>query len=259
MTRPTVLVLGAAGRFGPPPCRPLPPPAGACWRSSAATRAAGRPASEWIDTRWATPPRWLPEPQAARGGARRQPDLHTLGRRVAAAVPPGPGAGRALGARFMLPGNVYNYGSGHARAAERRHVAAARHRKGRTARGHGRRDAAQRAAAGLDSVVIRAGDFFGGGSGTWLDQAMVKDIGKGKLVYPGPLDRVHAWAYLPDLARAFVAVAGDGGHRGCLRAALRGPRGDRAMSSWPRWTKPRRQPGPARRPGASRSAACPGA
>jgi hypothetical protein len=26
-------------------------------------------------------------------------------------------------------------------------------------------------------------------------------------VYPGPLDRVHAWAYLPDLARAFVAVA----------------------------------------------------
>ena len=29
----------------------------------------------------------------------------------------------------------------------------------------------------------------------------------GKLVYPGPLDLNHAWAYLPDLARAFVAVA----------------------------------------------------
>ena len=36
--------------------------------------------------------------------------------------------------------------------------------------------------------------------------AIVKALAKGKLVYPGPLDRAHAWAYLPDLAQAFVAV-----------------------------------------------------
>jgi hypothetical protein len=30
---------------------------------------------------------------------------------------------------------------------------------------------------------------------------------KGIAVYPGPLHTLHAWAYLPDLARAFVLVA----------------------------------------------------
>jgi hypothetical protein len=35
----------------------------------------------------------------------------------------------------------------------------------------------------------------------------VKSLRQGKLVYPGPLDVPHAWAYLPDLAQAFVAVA----------------------------------------------------
>lgn len=30
-------------------------------------------------------------------------------------------------------------------------------------------------------------------------------------MYPGPLDQPHAWAYLPDLAQAFVAAAGHDG------------------------------------------------
>ena len=66
----------------------------------------------------------------------------------------------------------------------------------------------RRAAAGrLRATVITAGDFFGAGSGSWFDQAVVKSIASGKLVYPGDPTLVHAWAYLPDLARAFVAVA----------------------------------------------------
>jgi nucleoside-diphosphate-sugar epimerase len=64
-----------------------------------------------------------------------------------------------------------------------------------------------RAAHGPHSVVIRAGDFFGSGRGSWLDLVIAKSLAQGKLVYPGPLDVSHAWAYLPDLARAFVAVA----------------------------------------------------
>jgi hypothetical protein len=60
----------------------------------------------------------------------------------------------------------------------------------------------------MRGAVIRAGDFYGCGSGSWFDQAITKDIAKGRLVYPGPLDVPHAWAYLPDLARAFVAAAG---------------------------------------------------
>jgi hypothetical protein len=66
----------------------------------------------------------------------------------------------------------------------------------------------RRAVAGrLRSTVITAGDFFGAGSGSWLDQAIIRPIAKGRLDYPGDPDLVHAWAYLPDLARAFVAVA----------------------------------------------------
>jgi nucleoside-diphosphate-sugar epimerase len=61
---------------------------------------------------------------------------------------------------------------------------------------------------GVDSVVIRAGDFFGGpGRGTWFDMALLTKIGKGRVVYPGPEDVAHAWAYLPDLAQVFVRVA----------------------------------------------------
>ena len=55
--------------------------------------------------------------------------------------------------------------------------------------------------------MLRAGDFFGAGTGNWFDQAIAKSLRAGKLVYPGPLDVPHAWAYLPDLARAFVRVA----------------------------------------------------
>ena len=65
-----------------------------------------------------------------------------------------------------------------------------------------------RAALGLRSVVIRAGDFFGGGvRGAWMDKVVLASIAKRRLVYPGPTDVPHAWAYVHDLARAFVAVA----------------------------------------------------
>ena len=67
---------------------------------------------------------------------------------------------------------------------------------------------ARRAAAGrLRATVITAGDFFGAGTGSWFDQAIVKPIARGRLDYPGEPALMHAWAYLPDLARAFVAVA----------------------------------------------------
>ena len=56
------------------------------------------------------------------------------------------------------------------------------------------------AAHAVDSVVIRAGDFFGGpGSGSWLDLAMATRLKAGRFVYPGPPHLAHAWAYLPDL------------------------------------------------------------
>lgn len=111
-----------------------------------------------------------------------------------------------LGATFMLPGNVYNLGAGMppllAEDTPQRPTTA----KGRT-RCAMEDEMRARAASSLSSVVIRAGDFYGGGTGSWLDLVIARSIARGRLVYPGPLDVAHAWAYLPDLARAFVAVA----------------------------------------------------
>lgn len=223
MTRPTVLVLGAGGRFGAAAVQAF---AQAGWRVLAQQRRAPT----------------LPQPGNVQHLDTPLADAEALAARAAGAqvvvyaVNPvytrwdaellplfrhGVAVAQRLGARFMLPGNVYAYGTTLPARLDEDTPARPDHPK--AALRAEMEDELQRAAAqGLDSVVIRAGDFFGGGSGTWIDQAMAKDIAKGKLVYPGPRDRVHAWAYLPDLAQAFVAVAGDGGHRGCLRLHFAG-------------------------------------
>ena len=114
---------------------------------------------------------------------------------------------RTLRATLMLPASVYNFGArmparlledtpqvattfkGRLRMASERMIEAAT------------RDGAMRA------VVIRGGDFFGAGRGSWLDQVIAKDLATGRVTYPGALDVPTAWAYLPDMARSFVAAA----------------------------------------------------
>jgi nucleoside-diphosphate-sugar epimerase len=113
----------------------------------------------------------------------------------------------ALGATLLLPGNVYNYGPDMPELLREDTPQPGGTTKGlqRCAMEAELRERTQRGQ--MKATVIRAGDFYGHGRGSWFDQAIVKDIASGKLVYPGPLDLPHAWAYLPDLARAFVAVA----------------------------------------------------
>ncbi|MCE2911146.1 MAG: NAD-dependent epimerase/dehydratase family protein [Pseudomonadota bacterium] len=116
-------------------------------------------------------------------------------------------AAERLGAVFMLPGNVYGFGEQmpavlREDTPERPTTSKGRLRVALEAEMRDRAEAGR-----LRAVVVRAGDFYGAGQGSWLDLAVVKSMREGKLVYPGPLDRPHAWAYLPDLARAFVAVA----------------------------------------------------
>ena len=122
---------------------------------------------------------------------------------------------RASGALLMLPGNVYNFGRDLPAL-----LTPETPEQGNTPKARIRIEMERRLQAaaedGVDSVVIRAGDFFGGpGRGTWFDMALLTKIGKGKFIYPGPDDATHAWAYLPDLAQAFVRVAEQ-------RARLRG-------------------------------------
>lgn len=109
-----------------------------------------------------------------------------------------------LGALFMLPGNVYNHGTTMPPV-----LAPDTPQRPDTRKGRIRCDIeAEMAARPGRSVVIRAGDFYGGdGTGSWIDLVIARSIARGRLTYPGPLDRPHAWAYLPDLARVFVAVA----------------------------------------------------
>lgn len=223
MTRPTVLVLGAAGRFGAAAVQAF---AAAGWRVLAQQRrapAAPLPAGVTLlnaalaDTdalvaraAGAQVVVYAVNPPYTRWDAELLP-LFELGLAVA----------ERLHARFVLPGNVYNFGAGMPALLREDTPQRPSTRKGEL-RAAMEAELQRRAAHGLDSVVIRAGDFFGGGPGSWLDLVIAKDVARGRLVYPGPADAVHAWAYLPDLARAVVAVAGDGGHRGCLRLHFEG-------------------------------------
>ena len=113
----------------------------------------------------------------------------------------------ALGARFLLPGNVYNFGASMPAVLQVDTPQKPSSRKG-ALRVELESEIERRCAMGkLAATIIRAGDFFGGGQGTWFDLAITKGLAQGKLVYPGPSDVAHAWAYLPDLAQAFVAAS----------------------------------------------------
>ena len=62
--------------------------------------------------------------------------------------------------------------------------------------------------AGIRTIVLRGGDFLDTqATGNWFDMIMVKQLAKGRLIYPGALDTAHAWAFLPDITRAAVELA----------------------------------------------------
>ncbi len=113
---------------------------------------------------------------------------------------------QALGATLLFPGNVYNYGAVMPEALKSDTPQHAATRKGciRISMEQAIEAASE---SGMQGIVIRAGDFFGCNAGSWFDQAIAKDLAKGKVSYPGPRDRPHAWAYVPDLAQTFVFVA----------------------------------------------------
>jgi nucleoside-diphosphate-sugar epimerase len=115
-------------------------------------------------------------------------------------------AARANGAALLFPGNVYIYGAGMPARLDETAPVRPTSRKGalRAAVEQRLRDAA---GDGVRTIVLRAGDYFGGeGSGAWFDRVIVKEIGTGRLTWPGPLDCVHEWAYLPDYAQALVRL-----------------------------------------------------
>lgn len=214
MAMKTVLILGAQGRLGlavtrgfaaagwqvraqmrRPPAQPLPAGAEAVLVDLRETTALARAACGASVVVHAV------NPPYAQWSTEALPRLRE-----------GLAVARVLGATFLLPGNVYNYGrelppSIDAFTPSRPDHAKARIRVAMEDEMRGAAEGAAREGHALRCVVIRAGDFFGAGQGSWLDQAIARDLRRGRLVYPGPLDRMHAWAYLPDLARVFERVA----------------------------------------------------
>lgn len=115
-------------------------------------------------------------------------------------------AARESRATLVFPGNLYNYGAGMPARIDETVAMRPTSRKGvmRVAIETRMREAAE---GGLRTIVLRAGDYFGGeGRGSWFDRIVVKEIAAGRLTYPGPLDTIHEWAYLPDLAQALVQL-----------------------------------------------------
>ncbi|MEA1651308.1 NAD(P)H-binding protein [Nitrospirillum sp. BR 11164] len=116
-------------------------------------------------------------------------------------------AAKAVGARIVLPGTVYNYGpdalpnltedSPQNPVTVKGGIRMALERRLRQASQEGAR-----------VLILRCGDFFGPHAGNnWFGQGLVKP---GKAVtaipYPGPQAVGHAWAYLPDVAETVARL-----------------------------------------------------
>lgn len=113
-------------------------------------------------------------------------------------------AARLSDATVLIPGNVYGYGSGLPVLIDIHTPKAARNALGLI---RNRMETAYRD-AGVKTIVLRAGDFIDTEpSGNWFDAVITAKIAKGKIISPGNPEVPHAWAYLPDLARAAAALA----------------------------------------------------
>ncbi|MBY6155578.1 epimerase [Vannielia litorea] len=111
---------------------------------------------------------------------------------------------QAIGATVLIPANVYPYGE----SAPDLLTASTPHAATNTLGRLRTEMEAAYAASGVRTILLRAGDFIDTEpSGNWFDKIMTPRLKRGSFTYPGPLDRPHAWAFLPDVARSAVALA----------------------------------------------------
>lgn len=184
---PTALILGASGRFGRNMAQAL---ASAGWQVRRYDRAANNliQAAQGADV---IVNGWNPKYYH---WAAQVPDLHKQAQEAA----------RAANATILLPGNVYVFGAQTPPPWSAQSPHAATNPLGRIRTEM--EDSYRR--SGVQTILIRAGDFLDTeASGNWFDQIMAPKVAKGRFTYPGNPDIPHAWAFLPDLARAFVGLA----------------------------------------------------
>lgn len=183
----TVLILGASGRFGRNA-------AAAFTQAGWTVRGFDRKtddlavAAKGVDVIVAA---WNPK---YHHWAAQVPHLHARIRKVAL----------DNDATVILPGNVYVYGQ-QTTAPWSEHTP----HQATNPLGQIRRDMEEAyRAEGVKTILLRAGDFLDSeASGNWFDMVIAKALSKGKFSYPGDPDASHAWAFLPDVARAAVMLA----------------------------------------------------
>jgi nucleoside-diphosphate-sugar epimerase len=117
-------------------------------------------------------------------------------------------AAKAVDARLVFPGTVYNYGPD---AFPTLTETSPQHPLTRKGAIRVQMERALKAAAddGLKVLIVRCGDFFGPvpGQNNWMNQGLVQ---AGRPItavrYPGPLNVAHTWAWLPDVAETVVRL-----------------------------------------------------
>ena len=183
----TVLIIGATGRFGRNA-------ADAFWNKGWKVKRFDRKSDnlneaakdvDVIVNAWNPPyPEW-------------EKQVPTLTRQVIEAA-------RVNDATVIIPGNVYVYGAAapDLLTANTLHLADNRLGRVRIEMEQAYKD------ADVKTIVLRAGDYIDTeASGNWFDGVITAKSSKGVFQTPGPLDVMHEWAYLPDVARAAVELS----------------------------------------------------
>jgi nucleoside-diphosphate-sugar epimerase len=129
-------------------------------------------------------------------------------------------AAKASGARILFPGTVYNYGPD--APAE---IAEDAPQNPVTRKGKIRVEMERRlCAAGVNVLIVRAGDYFGpGAANNWFSMGLITPGRRPTAItYPGKRGIGHQWAYLPDVAETMVRLVESDGLADVARYHLDG-------------------------------------
>lgn len=184
----TVLILGASGRFGRHAANAF---STAGWRIRRFNRGTDDLKTAMSDTDVVVSA-WNP------------PGYHLWNDDLLAAHLAVAKAASRAGATVILPGNVYVFGPDAPTpwCEDTPHLAT-----NPLGRCRQRIEAAYRD-SGARVIVLRCGDFIDTAkTGNWFESYISADVAKGFIRYPGVSDAPHSWAFLPDAARASLALS----------------------------------------------------
>ena len=116
-------------------------------------------------------------------------------------------AAREQRARVVLPGTIYNFGLEAFPVLSEYSPQNPGTRKGRI-RVEMEKRLRDATTDGVRTLIVRAGDYFGPHAGNnWFNAGLLGGSQKvRRVLYPGPRNLGHSWAYLPDLAETMARL-----------------------------------------------------